>query len=135
MTCPFAIPSSAVHSERARLGGVQHSFTFPNGWGASVVQHRHSYGSEEGLWELAVIGKDGDLNYAHPVSRGDVRGSLSVADVDALLAEIAATTDATPMRGADDKVELGNGGDVIDYFARCLSMFADPDTTRPNPTA
>jgi len=35
--------------------GVQRLFKFKNGYGASVVRHKHSYGGSEGLWEIAVL--------------------------------------------------------------------------------
>ena len=35
-------------------GGIQKRYKFPNGWGASVICHRGSYGGYRGLWELAV---------------------------------------------------------------------------------
>lgn len=35
--------------------GKQKIYTFPNGYGASVVQHSFSYGGREGKWELAVL--------------------------------------------------------------------------------
>jgi len=41
------------------LGGVQAIFQFENGYGASVVQSRLSYGGDSGLWELAVLKWDG----------------------------------------------------------------------------
>ena len=36
-------------------GGVQHTYKFPNGYGASVIRHEGSYGYSQGLWELAVL--------------------------------------------------------------------------------
>ena len=37
------------------MDGCQYIFRFNNGFGASVVSHKGSYGYKEGLWELAVI--------------------------------------------------------------------------------
>ena len=37
------------------FGGTRHRYRFPNGYEASVVRHRYSYGGREGLFELAVI--------------------------------------------------------------------------------
>ena len=34
--------------------GVQKKYQFPNGYGASVICHKGSYGGHLGLWELAV---------------------------------------------------------------------------------
>ena len=44
-----------IIERRKHLGGIQYLFIFDNGYGASVVKHRGSYGFEEDLWELAVI--------------------------------------------------------------------------------
>lgn len=69
--------------------GVRHCFEFPNGFGASVVRHDHSYGHEEGLWELAVLDKSGALCYDTEIT-SNVEGHLSIEDVGALLVRIAA---------------------------------------------
>lgn len=41
--------------ERSLFGGIQKIYKFENGYGASVIKHRASYGGMDGLWELAVI--------------------------------------------------------------------------------
>jgi hypothetical protein len=41
--------------ERELMDGYQYIFKFPNEHGASVIKHRGSYGSDEDLWELAVV--------------------------------------------------------------------------------
>lgn len=64
------------HGGAGTLGMIDehYTFAFDNGWGASVIRGQASFGS----WELAVIGKDGKINYDHPVSQGDVvRGDES----------------------------------------------------------
>lgn len=61
------------HGGRGTLGMISehYIFEFEGGWGASVIRGDVSFGS----WELAVM-KDGEINYDHPVSQGDVvRGS------------------------------------------------------------
>ena len=58
------------------FGGVQFVFAFPNNYGASVVRHAHSYGGKRGLWEVAVLGKDGVMCYDTPITN-DVIGYLS----------------------------------------------------------
>ena len=68
-------------------GGVHARIEFPNGYGASVVKHKFSYGGEDGLYELAVT-KDNDLHYDNPVAGGDVRGHLSEEEVTELLEQI-----------------------------------------------
>jgi hypothetical protein len=64
------------------------SVDFANGYGASVIIGRGSYGGEDGLYELAVM-KDGSLCYDTPIT-DDVVGRLSEQDVTELLARIEA---------------------------------------------
>lgn len=75
-------------------GGTQLVFRFPNGYGASVVCHDHSYGGSAGLWELAVLkyydDADGfNLDYTTAVA-DDVLGHLTDERVNGLLRSIAA---------------------------------------------
>lgn len=71
-------------------GGIQTVYRFDNGYGASVVCHSFSYGTE-----LAVVRFNGsalddfDLCYDSGITQ-DVLGHLSPADVDMLLNKIAA---------------------------------------------
>ena len=60
---------------------------FDNGYGASVVVGPYTYGGEDGLYELAVLGSDGKLCYDTPVTE-DVEGYLSEDDVTKLLEQI-----------------------------------------------
>jgi hypothetical protein len=60
---------------------------FDNGYGASVVVGPYTYGGEDGLYELAVLGSDGKLCYDTPVTN-DVEGYLSEDDVTKLLEQI-----------------------------------------------
>jgi hypothetical protein len=68
--------------------GVQRIYKFPNGYGASVVKHKYSYGGDKGLWELAVINNitdEGfDMCYNTEIT-DDVIGYLNDPDVDRLL--------------------------------------------------
>ena len=68
--------------------GIQRIYKFANGFGASVVRHQFSYGSNSGLWELAVL-KDGKLTYRTPIT-SDVMGWLGEQDVDQILSQIEA---------------------------------------------
>ena len=72
----------------AGIGGIQATGKFKNGWGYSVIQTEFSYGGKEGKYELAVIGKKGGLHYSNPVAKGDVRGYLTLDEVEVLLTEI-----------------------------------------------
>lgn len=67
--------------------GIHYVFTFDNGYKASVIKTRYSYGSDKDLWELAVI-KDDRLHYDNSVAQGDVRGYLTDKEVNNLLREI-----------------------------------------------
>jgi len=84
--------SQAPYTERPLNGGMQKLYRFANGFGASVVQHRFSYGGDQGEWELAVIKFDGDdwsLNYETEVT-DDVIGRLDWSEVESYLDQIAA---------------------------------------------
>lgn len=67
-------------------GGVQKTYEFENGYGASVICHKGSYGYAKGLWELAVL-HDGELCYSTPIT-DDVIGHLTEEEVQKLLGEI-----------------------------------------------
>lgn len=73
------------YTERTLHGGVQRLYRFDNGYGASVIQHRGSYGSDKGLWELAVIvyenGNKFSLVYDTDIT-DDVVGNLTEEEVD-----------------------------------------------------
>jgi hypothetical protein len=60
---------------------------FDNGYGASVVIGPYTYGSEDGLYELGVLDKDGKLCYDTPVT-DDVVGYLTPDSVTQLLEQI-----------------------------------------------
>ena len=53
----------------------------------SVVSHTHSYGGTKGLFEIAVLGKDGDLTYDTPVTN-DVIGYLSPDGVTDIMEQV-----------------------------------------------
>lgn len=69
--------------------GIQYHFKAENGFGASIVRHCFSYGNEQGLWELAVIGKDGKIAYDTPIAE-DVLGYLTETEVNEILEKISA---------------------------------------------
>ena len=69
--------------------GIQAQVKFENGYGASVIRTNFSYGSENDLYELAVIRLDGSLVYDTPVT-DDVEGYLSEDCITALLDQIEA---------------------------------------------
>ena len=67
-------------------GGVQHTYDFKNGYGASVIKTPFSYGGSKGLWELALC-RDGELYYNGDYP--DVVGHLNDAEVDQHLQTIS----------------------------------------------
>ena len=69
------------------MDGIQKVYKFPNGYGASVVKHKGSYGYAQGLWELAVLDINGDLCYNTEIT-SDVIGHLNDPEVDNLLGQI-----------------------------------------------
>ncbi len=69
--------------------GIQAKITFENGRGASVIRSIHSYGGFQGLYELAVLDKNGHLDYTTPLT-SDVMGYLTEDDVTEALTAIEA---------------------------------------------
>jgi hypothetical protein len=76
--------------------GIALSWSFPNGYGASVVRHSGSYGNKSGLWELAVThGPSVPSHYGPPLCyatkiTSDVLGWQEWADIAKHLDSIAA---------------------------------------------
>jgi hypothetical protein len=78
------LPSNQIN------GGIQYLAFYPNGYGASIVQHQFSYGRDRGLWELAVIKgneEEWDICYTTPIT-SDVKGFLTESEVNELLTRI-----------------------------------------------
>jgi len=69
------------------LSGIQARIIFDNGFGASVVCTPFTYGGGRGLYELAVIGKDGHITYDTPITN-DVIGFLTEDKITDVLIEI-----------------------------------------------
>jgi hypothetical protein len=67
--------------------GEQCIVQFPNGYGASIVKGPHTYGGPQGLYELAVFGKDGGITYDTPIT-DDVLGYLSEEEIEKTLTDI-----------------------------------------------
>jgi hypothetical protein len=88
-------------------GAVQKLYKFANNYGASVVKGEHTYGGDEGLWELAVVifNTDGDFNlcYTTPIT-SDVEGHLTDDAVEELLAKIEALPETHLINEYNDKV-------------------------------
>ena len=74
-----------------RVGTIK-KYQFENGYGASVACHTHSYGGDEGLFEMALTDDEGDviLSPNDPSSSWqDVKGYLTLSEVEAYLTEIS----------------------------------------------
>ena len=67
--------------------GVKCRMMFENGYGVSVVSHTYSYGGKNGLFEVAVLDKDGNLTYDTPVTN-DVIGYLEPEDVSKIMEQV-----------------------------------------------
>ena len=74
-------------------GGTQQIVRCDNGYGASIVRHSFSYGSDEGLFELGVFyypcanSDECALDYSTPIT-DDVIGSLTEAEIEEMLGRI-----------------------------------------------
>ena len=75
------------HPNPNHFGGVQSFVKFKNGYVASIVKTPHSYGGSEGLYEIAVFGKDGEISYTTPITNG-VIGYLDENQVSDVLKQI-----------------------------------------------
>ena len=87
-------PIHPVYRETSLHGGEQKLYRFGNDYGASVIKHAMSYGSNEGLWELAVLtwrGNSFALDYTSPIT-DDVIGNLTLEEVEEILTHIMALT-------------------------------------------
>ena len=73
--------------DASNLIGVKCQMVFENGYGVSVVSHTHSYGGTKGLFEVAVLGKDGNLTYDTPVT-SDVIGYLNPEEVTEIMDQV-----------------------------------------------
>lgn len=92
---PPDTPYEPLISQMVMPGTEHHIYKFPNGYGASVIRGRGSYGGQSGLWELAVIKITGprpdDWSIARTrLTRGDtVTGWLSAGELAGWLKRIA----------------------------------------------
>lgn len=63
-------------------------FTFPNGYGCSVIRGSTTYGGKDGLYEMAVLDPNGDLTYKTEIT-DDVLGYLESDDVTEVMNRIS----------------------------------------------
>lgn len=73
--------------------GYQYIYSFPNGYGASVIKTDFSYGGTKDLWEIAIIKfkttepLEYDICYDTPIT-DDVIGHLTDDEAGAIMEEI-----------------------------------------------
>ena len=80
-TKPYGFTKECVPHLWGNNGLFFRKIDFDNGYAVSIVHHANSYGSHDGLFELAVMRADTcELVYDTPVTR-DVLASLDFADV------------------------------------------------------
>lgn len=65
---------------------IQYLYSFPNGFGASVIRNFMSRGNGAGLFEVAVL-RGGQLWYESEIT-DDVIGSLTIDEVALVLADV-----------------------------------------------
>jgi hypothetical protein len=66
---PDAVKRGAIDKQ-----SIQYLFHFDNGYGASIIKSKYSYGGRQGLWELAVL-KDKQICYSTHIT-DDVIGYI-----------------------------------------------------------
>lgn len=81
--------------------GIQAFAEFPNGYGASIIRKVGSYGSKDGLYELAVL-HNGKLCYSTPITN-DVIGYLKPNEITELLSRIEALPAEAHTRGKHER--------------------------------
>ena len=73
--------------QSAPENNYQNIYKVDNGYGASVICNPTSYGNAMGLFEVAVLDKDGELCYDTPIT-DDVKGYLTFREVADILVDI-----------------------------------------------
>jgi hypothetical protein len=68
-------------------GGEWYVVTCPNGYGASIIRNKTSYGGDQGFYEVAVTHTDGKLCYSTPITN-DVIGWLHPYEVKDIVEKI-----------------------------------------------
>ena len=84
---PLAKSNLTVFGDGTLYYGIVSRLTFDNGYGVSVVKGPYTYGGGDGLYELAVLGKDGELSYDTPIA-DDTIGYLTQQEVTDIVKQI-----------------------------------------------
>jgi len=74
-------------SDEPYMSGVRSRMVFENGYGVSVISHTYSYGGKDGLFEIAVLDKKGEITYKTPVTN-DVIGHLNPDEVTEIMEHV-----------------------------------------------
>jgi hypothetical protein len=74
-------------SDEPYMSGVRSRMMFKNGYGVSVISHTYSYGGKDGLFEVAVLDKEGNLTYETSVT-SDVIGYLNPDEVTEVMEQV-----------------------------------------------
>jgi len=67
--------------------GIYCRIQFENGYGASIVKHKYSYGGDNGLYEIAVLDSSNEITYTTSVT-DNVIGYLRPEDVTDVIEKI-----------------------------------------------
>ena len=111
--------------------GIKARVFFPNGYGASVVRNRMTYGGDAGLYELAVLigtSEHFDLCYTSPIT-DDVVGHLPPAAVTGLLKEIE---ELPPVGGTESRGEPLSINAEVEELRAALSHICEHFSDRPD---
>lgn len=68
-----------IITDKENGNSMQHTYKFPNGYGATVIQDKCSKGYREGLYELVVL-EEWELCYITPITSNTI-GYLSADEV------------------------------------------------------
>jgi len=77
-----------VFSELPDMSGVYCRIMFENGFGASIVKHKYSYGGDRGLYEIAVLDDIEGAPIYYTSVTDDVIGYLRPEDVTGVMEKI-----------------------------------------------
>jgi len=80
-TLKVGVDNIKTHNQYVRV------IEFDNGYQASIVSHQYSYGGENGLFEIAILDREGEFVYDTWITP-DVIGHLDFAGVAATLKDI-----------------------------------------------
>jgi len=81
-----------IHLKETREihGGIQKIYQFPNGYGASVIKHKGSYGYDLDKWEIAPLGQESEfIGQSVFEWYDDVKGYLNDPQVDSILKQLS----------------------------------------------